>query len=110
VAPPKRKTGGRTTPAGTRSADTSRSAGTTAVGDHGDSATTHHYESGRYTAPITKAQKESPRWVPVLMLGLLVVGALLIMLRYLVWEDTNLPMVLGMACLLGGLYTGTKWR
>ena len=48
--------------------------------------------------------------MPALMLGLLVVGALLIMLRYLVWDDTNLPMVLGMACLLGGLYTGTKWR
>jgi hypothetical protein len=109
VAPPKRKTGGRTTPAGTRPADTNRSAGATPVGEHGDVAT-HHYESGRYTAPITKSQKESPPWVPALMLGLLVLGALLIMLRYLVWEDTNLPMVLGMACLLGGLYTGTKWR
>jgi Cell division protein CrgA len=108
VAPPKRKTGGRTTPSGTRPSDTNRSSGSTAVA-HGDDAS-HHYESGRYTAPITKAQKESPPWVPVLMLGLLVLGALLIMLRYLVWDDTNLPMVLGMACLLGGLYTGTKWR
>ena len=79
------------------------------AGGHGDGAA-HHYESGRYTAPIPKAQKESPPWVPALMLGLLVVGALLIMLRYLVWDDTNVPMVLGMACLLGGLYTGTKWR
>ena len=109
MAPPKRKTGGRTTPSGTRPADTPRSASTTAVGEHGDGAT-HHYESGRYTAPIARSQKESPPWVPALMLGLLVVGALLIMLRYLVWDDTNLPMVLGMACLLGGLYTGTKWR
>jgi hypothetical protein len=32
------------------------------------------------------------------------------MLRYLVWDNTNVPMVLGMVCLLGGLYTGTKWR
>ena len=108
MAPPKRKTGGRTTPAGTRPSDAKR-AGTATVGEHGDAAT-HHYESGRYTAPIPHSQKESPRWVPALMLGLLVVGALLIMLRYLVWEDSNLPMVLGMACLLGGLYTGTKWR
>ena len=108
MAPPKRKTGGRTTPAGTRPTDTHR-AGTATVGAHGDGST-QHYESGRYTAPIPKSQKESPPWVPALMLGLLVVGALLIMLRYLVWDDTNVPMVLGMACLLGGLYTGTKWR
>jgi len=80
------------------------------AGEHADGAATHHYESGRYTAPIPRSQKESPPWVPALMLGLLVLGALLIMLRYLVWDDTNLPMVLGMACLLGGLYTGTKWR
>ena len=107
VAPPKRKTGGRTTPAGTRPTDSRRTA-TTTTEHHDDGA--HHYESGRYTAPISRAQKESPPWVPGLMLGLLVVGALLIMLRYLVWDDTNLPMVLGMACLLGGLYTGTKWH
>jgi hypothetical protein len=107
VAPPKRKTGGRTTPAGTRPTDSARTS--TATAAHGNGATAH-YESGRYTAPISKAQKESPPWVPALMLGLLVAGALLIMLRYLVWDDTNLPMVLGMACLLGGLYTGTKWR
>jgi Cell division protein CrgA len=106
VAPPKRKTGGRTTPSGTRPSASHRSA-TAAVGEHGDAT---HYESGRYTAPIAKSQKESPPWVPALMLGLLVVGALLIMLRYLVWDDTNLPLVIGMACLLGGLYTGTKWR
>jgi hypothetical protein len=109
VAPPKRKTGGRTTPAGTRPSDAARAASTATAGHHGD-ATATHYESGRYTAPISRAQKESPPWVPALMLGLLVVGALLIMLRYLVWDNTNVPMVLGMACLLGGLYTGTKWR
>jgi hypothetical protein len=108
VAPPKRKTGGRTTPAGTRPSDAPR-ASTSGAGSHGDAAVTH-YESGRYTAPIPRSQKESPPWVPALMLGLLLLGALLIMLRYLVWDDTNVPMVLGMACLLGGLYTGTKWR
>jgi hypothetical protein len=108
VAPPKRKTGGRTTPAGTKPSDAPR-ASTAGAGGRGE-ATATHYESGRYTAPIARSQKESPPWVPALMLGLLLVGALLIMLRYLVWDNTNVPMVLGMACLLGGLYTGTKWR
>ena len=94
MAPPKRKTGGRTTPAGTRPTDTRR-ASTTAVGEPRRGATVTHYESGRYTAPIPRSQKESPPWVPALMLGLLLLGALLIMLRYLVWDDTNVPMVLG---------------
>jgi 1,4-dihydroxy-2-naphthoate octaprenyltransferase len=54
--------------------------------------------------------KESPPWVPVLMLGLLVVGGVVIMLRYLVFTDSNWPTVVGLVCILGGLYTATKWR
>jgi 1,4-dihydroxy-2-naphthoate octaprenyltransferase len=48
--------------------------------------------------------------VPVLMLALFVVGGLAIMARYLVFDDSNWPMVIGLICLLGGLYTATKWR
>jgi hypothetical protein len=92
------------TPAGTRPNEP-RPATATAHGD----ADAHHYESGRYTAPIPKSAKESPKWVPILMLGFLIVGAVLIMLRYLVWDNTNL-MLAGMVLLLAGLYTGTKWR
>jgi hypothetical protein len=66
--------------------------------------------SRRYTPPVDKHGQESPPWVPALMLGLFVVGALAIMSRYLIWEDTNIPMLVGLACLLGGLYTATKWR
>lgn len=44
------------------------------------------------------------------MLTLLAVGALLILLRYLVWTDSNWPMLAGLAFLLGGLYTATKWE
>ncbi len=43
------------------------------------------------------------------MLGFFVVGGLLIMARYLFWDE-QLPMLIGMACLLAGLYTATKWR
>ena len=39
--------------------------------------------------------------MPVLMLVLFAVGALAIMLRYLVFSDSNWPMVVGLACLLG---------
>jgi 1,4-dihydroxy-2-naphthoate octaprenyltransferase len=48
--------------------------------------------------------------LPVVMLALFVVGGLAIMARYLIWSGSNIPMVVGLVCLLGGLYTATKWR
>jgi hypothetical protein len=104
VAPPKRKTGGRVTPAGTRPgapppAAARETSERSAVG-----------ASSRYTPPVPQSAKESPPWVPILMLVLFAVGALAIMLRYLVFPDDNWPMIVGLVCLLGGLYTATKWR
>ena len=69
------------TAAGTRPTD-KRKTGPATTADHDDGAT-HHYESGRYTAPTAKYAGESPKWVPILMLALFVVGGLLIMARYL---------------------------
>ena len=66
--------------------------------------------SSRYTPPVPHGAAESPPWVPVLMLVLFVLGGVAIMLRYLVFPDSNWPMVVGLACLLGGLFTATKWR
>jgi hypothetical protein len=105
VAPPKRKTGGRVTAPGTRPSTGSKPAAKARSGGAADA----HHESGRYTAPTSKAMLESPPWVPILMLALFAVGALAIMARYL-WWDSNIPMVVGMACLLGGLFTATRWR
>jgi hypothetical protein len=104
VAPPKRKTGGRVTAAGTRPGDKPASSAKSAA-----SAGEHRYESGRYTAPTSKALEQSPQWVPILMLSLFAIGGIAIMARYL-WWDSNIPMVFGMAALLGGLFTATKWR
>lgn len=105
MAPPKRKTGGRTTPAGTRPGERpaqARAARTSSASTVGPSS--------RYTPPTPPHAQESPAWVPVLMLALFVVGGLAIMARYLVFDDSNWPMVIGLICLLGGLYTATKWR
>jgi hypothetical protein len=44
------------------------------------------------------------------MFVLLGLGALTILLRYIVWQDTNIPVLVGLAFLLGGLYTATKWH
>ena len=46
---------------------------------------------------------------PGIMLSF-VLGGIAIMLRYLVFSDSNWPMLIGLACLLGGLFTATKWR
>ena len=66
--------------------------------------------SSRYTPPISRTAIESPRWVPILMFVLLGLGGLTILLRYIVWQDTNIPVLAGLAFLLGGLYTATKWH
>lgn len=66
--------------------------------------------SARYTPPVPQSAKQSPPWLPVLMLALFVLGGVAIMARYLVFPDSNWPMLVGLACLLGGLFTATKWR
>jgi len=66
--------------------------------------------SSRYTPPVPKELKESPPWLPVVMLALLVAGGVVIMLRYLVFTGSNWPTLVGLVCILGGLYLATKWR
>ncbi len=109
VAPPKRKTGGgRVTPSGTKpghrpaAARSSEPAGHPA---HGRVA-----PSSRYTPPTPLSAKESPPWLPIVMLGLFVVGGLAIMARYLIFSDSNIPLLVGLVCLLGGLFLATRWR
>ena len=51
-----------------------------------------------------------PHWIPVIMLVLLIAGGLLIMAKYLFFADSNIPTLLGLVCILGGLWAATKWR
>jgi hypothetical protein len=108
VAPPKRKTTGRTTPKGTRPGEAPRpGTGSTAQSASSSSGVA---ASTRYTPPTGHDLDESPPWVPILMAVLLGLGALTILLRYLVWQDSNYPVLVGLAFLLGGLFTATKWK
>lgn len=66
--------------------------------------------SSRYTPPVPHELEESPRWLPILMAVLLGLGAVTIMLRYLVWQDTNWPVLIGLAFMLAGLWLATRWR
>jgi hypothetical protein len=103
MAPPKRKTGGgRVTPKGTRPEDRRTQA----------DEQPHHAvaASSRYTPKATRRDLVPPHWIPIIMVALLIIGGLLIMGRYLIWTETNLPTLVGLVCILGGLYTATKWR
>ena len=103
VAPPKRKTGGgRTTPKGTRPGE-QRIANPT-ENERGVHAST------RYTPPVTSEMRMPKQWVPYLMIGLFVLGMILIMVKNLGLVDTNWFTLVGLAAIMGGLYTATKWR
>ena len=69
--------------------------------------------SKRYTPPTAKyAQGPSPMWVPILMFGFLIVGALVIMLNYMgaFGPAANIRLVVGLAFILGGIVTATQYR
>ena len=106
MAPPKRTSTGRVTPKGTRPGESNRLA-THGSGHAADRAVE---ASTRYTPPVPKEMLESPRWVPILMAVLIGLGVLTIMLRYVIWQDTNMPVLFGLGFLLAGLYTATKWH
>jgi hypothetical protein len=85
---------GRTTPKGTR------------PGDHPDAST-------RYTPPIPKEEKVSPRWVPVMMFVLLGVGSALIIINYLgvlPGGTSNTYLLVGLGLILASIVTATQWR
>jgi hypothetical protein len=72
--------------------------------------------TGRYTPPIPREVKVSPRWVPVLMFTLLIGGLLVIVLNYLGVMPTkdggasNWYLLLGLGLITGGFITATGYR
>jgi len=110
MAPPKRKAGGRVTPKAPKPGTLPSAAATPAPTAR---RTTSQPASSRYTPPTPKSVKVSPPWVPVLMFGLLVVGALMIVLNYLELLPgavTNWYLLGGLALILGGIFTATQYR
>lgn len=67
-------------------------------------------EPTRYTAPIPRAQLESPAWVPAIMFTLLGGGGLVILLTYVIWNGRPLSLGVGLALILGGILTATQYR
>lgn len=104
MAPPKRKTGGgRVTAKGTRPGDRPASS---RPGDEPHEVAA----SSRYTPKAQSSGRIPPHWIPIIMLVLLIGGGLMIMARYLIFTESNWPTFVGLAAILGGLYTATKWQ
>ncbi len=109
MAPPKRKTGGgRVTPKGTQPGNRAPAAAKS-TGDAGP-AKSEVAASSRYTPKATRRQLIPPNWIPIIMVALLIGGGLAIMARYLVWTGSNIPTLVGLVMILGGLWAATKWE
>ena len=69
--------------------------------------------SGRYTPPIPKQYKQSPVWVPVLLLSFLVLGMCTIVGNYLgllPGGASNGYLFLGLGLITCGFITATRYR
>lgn len=69
--------------------------------------------SSRYTPPIPRDVKVSPRWVPVLMFTFLGAGSAVIFLNYLglmPGDTNNLYLLLGLGLILAGIITATQYH
>jgi hypothetical protein len=69
--------------------------------------------SGRYTPPVPKEYKESPRWFPFLLLGLLLAGMAIILLNYLgvlPGGAKNAYLLVGLGFITVGFIAATRYR
>jgi hypothetical protein len=70
-------------------------------------------ENARYTAPIPREWRESPKWVPVLMFTFLALGALMIIVNYtplMPGGSSNWYLLGGLGLVTLGFITATKWE
>ncbi len=70
-------------------------------------------QSGRYTPPVPRRVRKSPKWMGALILGLLVVGALAIVLNYfdvLPASPTNWYLLGGIVLIASGFVVATQYH
>jgi hypothetical protein len=70
-------------------------------------------QSNRYTAPIPKNAKTSPRWMGIVIIGLFVLGVLVVILNYagaLPGGVNNLWLVAAIAAIFAGLILATRYH
>ena len=71
-------------------------------------------QTARYTPPIPKSEKVSPRWVPIVMFASLGLGMLVILANYVSLlpgdEPSNMYLLLGLFFITVGFITATKYH
>jgi hypothetical protein len=70
-------------------------------------------QSTRYTPPIPKNAKTSPRWMGIVIIGLFVLGVLVVILNYagaLPGGVNNLWLVAAIAAIFVGLIMATRYH
>jgi hypothetical protein len=94
-------------------AATSRAADSGRVTAKGTPPARQPISSGRYTPPIPKEVRHSPRWFPFVLLGFLIVGLLLIVLNYvnvLPGGTSNWYLIGGIGAIVVGLFMATFYH
>ena len=70
--------------------------------------------TGRYTPPVPRADKVSPRWVPIVMFASLGLGMLVILANYVSLlpgdEPSNMYLLVGLVLITIGFITATKFH
>ncbi|HVL92100.1 MAG TPA: cell division protein CrgA [Acidimicrobiales bacterium] len=69
--------------------------------------------SNRYTPPVPREELVSPKWVPIVMFTLLIVGMAVIILNYLELLPggaKNWYLLGGLGLITGGFITSTRYR
>ncbi|HUC37167.1 MAG TPA: cell division protein CrgA [Acidimicrobiales bacterium] len=85
-----------------------RSSGRTTAGGQTRSTT-----SGRYTPPIPRSRKVSPRWMGFSILALLILGALVIILNYfdvLPAGPSDWYLLVGIVMIASGFIVATRYH
>jgi len=80
---------------------------------HGRATAKGRPASGRYTPPVPRQVKRSPRWFPWMLLSMLVLGALLFLLNYigaLPKSPANWYTLVGFGFILAGALLATRYR
>jgi len=76
--------------------------------------TTPKGASGRYTQPIPREEKVSPRWVPFLILGMLISGVGVIIANYLPGVmpggTSSWYLLVGLGLIVAGFVVATGYR
>jgi hypothetical protein len=69
--------------------------------------------TARYTPPVPKSVKVSPKWVPVVMFAMLGIGVLFVVINYmglLPGGASNWYLLLGLGLIAGGFIAATQYR